>query len=171
MATDQADEEVDLLDSFRQFFALERDVLVLSLSMLAFSLAFQMTSRYLPEYMRILGASAGVIGLYGSVGNLISAVYPYPGGAVSDRLGSRFALTAFAVLATLGFGVWYLAAVVGTVAVGAHRRSPAGWPGRGGRSPENSVRWYCSMSPQTSAISSSVRVGSSMVCTAVVPRD
>jgi MFS family permease len=117
MATDQA-EEVDPLDAFRQFFALKRDVLVLSLSMLAFSLAFQMTSRYLPEYMRVLGASAGVIGLYGSVGNLISAVYPYPGGAVSDRLGSRFALTAFAVLATLGFGVWYLASVVGSVAVG-----------------------------------------------------
>jgi MFS family permease len=119
MATDQADEEVDLLDSFRQFFALERDVLVLSLSMLAFSLAFQMTSRYLPEYMRVLGASAGVIGLYGSAGNLISAVYPYPGGAVSDRLGSRFALTAFAVLATVGFGVWYLASVVGSVTLGA----------------------------------------------------
>jgi len=49
MATDHADEEVDPLDAFRQFFALERDVLVLSLSMLAFSLAFQMTSRYLPE--------------------------------------------------------------------------------------------------------------------------
>ena len=101
MATDRADEDVDPLDAFRQFFALERDVLVLSLSMLAFSLAFQMTSRYLPEYMRVLGASAGVIGLYGSVGNLISAVYPYPGGALSDRLGSRFALTAFAVLATV----------------------------------------------------------------------
>jgi MFS family permease len=119
MATDSADEGVDPLDSFRQFFALERDVLVLSLSMLAFSLAFQMTSRYLPEYMRMLGASAGVIGLYGSVGNLISAVYPYPGGAVSDRLGSRFALTAFGVLATGGFGVWYLGAAVGTVTVGS----------------------------------------------------
>ena len=118
MATDHADEQVDPLDAFRQFFALERDVLVLSLSMLAFSLAFQMTSRYLPEYMRLLGASAGIIGLYGSVGNLISAVYPYPGGAVSDRLGSRFALTGFAVLATVGFGIWYLAAVVGSVAVG-----------------------------------------------------
>ncbi|WP_276271081.1 MFS transporter [Haloarcula litorea] len=111
-------EDVDLLDAFRQFFALERDVLVLSLSLLAFSLAFQMTSRYVPEYMRLLGASAGVIGLYGSVGNLISAVYPYPGGALSDRVGSRVALTAFAVLATVGFGVWYLASVVGDVAVG-----------------------------------------------------
>ena len=118
MAADSADREVDPLDSFRQFFALERDVLVLSLSMLAFSLAFQMTSRYLPEYMRVLGASASVIGLYGSVGNLISAVYPYPGGAVSDRLGSRVALTAFGVLATVGFGVWYLAAVVGSLTVG-----------------------------------------------------
>jgi len=118
MAADSADEEVDPFDSFRQFFALERDVLVLSLSMLAFSLAFQMTSRYLPEYMRVLGASAGVIGLYGSAGNLISAVYPYPGGAVSDRLGSRFTLTAFGVLATVGFGVWYLAAVVDTTTVG-----------------------------------------------------
>ena len=113
------DDDVDLLDAFRQFFALERDVLVLSLSMLAFSLAFQMTSRYVPEYMRLLGASAGVIGLYGSVGNLISALYPYPGGALSDRIGSRFALTAFAVLATVGFGVWYLASVVGTLTVGS----------------------------------------------------
>ncbi|MFC6975604.1 MFS transporter [Halomicroarcula sp. GCM10025709] len=117
MATD-TEESVDLLDSFRQFFALERDVLVLSLSMLAFSLAFQMTGRYVPEYLRVLGASAGVIGLYGSVGNFISAVYPYPGGAISDRIGSRLALTAFAVLATLGFGLWYLASVVGDVAVG-----------------------------------------------------
>ncbi|WP_367176535.1 MFS transporter [Haloarcula rubripromontorii] len=113
-----AEEDVDLLDSFRQFFALERDVLVLSLSMLAFSLAFQMTSRYIPEYMRVLGASAGVIGLYGSVGNLISAVYPYPGGAVSDRIGSRLALTVFATLATAGFGIWYLASVVGDIPVG-----------------------------------------------------
>ena len=118
MATDHADDGVDPLDAFRQFFALERDVLVLSLSMLAFSLAFQMTSRYLPEYLRLLGASAGVIGLYGTAGNVISFLYPYPGGAVSDRLGSRFALTAFGIVATLGFGVWYLAAAVGSVAVG-----------------------------------------------------
>ena len=99
----------DVLDSFRQFFALERDVLVLSVAMLAFSLSFQMTSRYIPEYLRVLGAGAGVIGLYGSVSNLISAVYPYPGGALSDRIGSRIALTVFAVLSTLGFGVWFLA--------------------------------------------------------------
>ena len=102
-------DDASVLDPFRQFFALERDVLVLSLAMLAFSLAFQMTSRYVPEYLNVLGASAGVIGLYGSVGNLISAVYPYPGGALSDRIGSRFALTLFGTIATVGFLLWYVA--------------------------------------------------------------
>ena len=110
---------VDPLDAFRQFLALRRDVLVLSVAMFAFSLAFQTTSRYVPEYLRVLGAGAGVIGLYGSVGNLISALYPYPGGALSDRVGSRLSLTAFGVVTTLGFGVWYLAPTVGDLAFGS----------------------------------------------------
>jgi MFS family permease len=117
MAHGADDSGFDLFDSFRQFFALERDVLVLSLAMLAFSLSFQMTSRYVPEYMRVLGANAGVIGLYGSVSNLISAAYPYPGGALSDRVGSRVALTGFAVVTTLGFGLWWLAPELGTLAL------------------------------------------------------
>jgi MFS family permease len=110
---------VDPLDAFRQFLALRRDVLVLSVAMFAFSLAFQTTSRYVPEYLRVLGAGAGVIGLYGSVGNLISALYPYPGGALSDRLGSRVSLTLFGVVTTVGFGVWYLAPTVDDLAVGS----------------------------------------------------
>jgi uncharacterized membrane protein (DUF485 family) len=73
---------VDVLDLFRQFLPLRRDVLVLSVAMLAFSLAFQMTSRYVPEYMCVLGISPVLIGVYLSVGNLVSTVYPYPGGWV-----------------------------------------------------------------------------------------
>jgi MFS family permease len=103
------------LDAFRRFFALQRDVLVLSLAMFAFSLGFQMTSRYLPEYIVALGASGFVVGLFGTVGNIISAVYPYPGGAVSDRIGSRYALTIFAVLSTVGFGFWLVAPTIGTI--------------------------------------------------------
>ncbi|WP_254524534.1 MFS transporter [Natrinema caseinilyticum] len=113
-----ADEEADPLDAFRQFFALERDVLVLSVAMFAFSLGFQMTSRYMAEYMAALGASVFVVGLFGTVGNVISAVYPYPGGAISDRLGSRYALTAFGLCSTLGFAVWLAAPAVADVSVG-----------------------------------------------------
>ncbi|MEE6210050.1 MFS transporter [Salarchaeum sp. III] len=112
-------ETPDPLDAFRQFAALERGVLVVSVAMFAFSLAFQMTSRYVPEYLTVLGASAGVVGLYGSLGNLVSAVYPYPGGRLSDRVGSRRALTVFGALSTLGFLVWWAAPALATPALPA----------------------------------------------------
>ena len=115
------------LDAFRRFLALERDVLVLSLAMFAFSLGFQMTSRYLPEYMVALGASGFVVGLFGTFGNVISAIYPYPGGAVSDRIGSRYALTLFGLLSTLGFLVWLVAPGIGPIAVGGLVVEPWVW--------------------------------------------
>jgi MFS family permease len=111
-------EDLGPLATVRQFFALERDVLVLSIAMFAFSLGFQMTSRYLPRYMSLLGAGSVAIGLYGSVGNLISAVYPYPGGAYSDRVGSRVALTTFGLLSAIGFLVWLAAPLFGSVTIG-----------------------------------------------------
>ncbi|WP_299236365.1 MFS transporter [Natronomonas sp.] len=120
-------EGTSALDAFRRFFALERDVLVLSVAMFAFSLGFQMTSRFLPEYIVALGASGVVVGLFGTAGNVISAVFPYPGGAVSDRIGSRYALTLFGLISTLGFGVWLIAPTLGSVAVGGVTIPPWVW--------------------------------------------
>ena len=115
------------LDAFRRFFALERDVFVLSAAMFAFSLGFQMTNRYLPEYMVALGASGFAVGLFGTFGNVISAIYPYPGGAVSDRIGSRYALTLFGLLSTLGFFIWLVAPGVGPVSVAGLTVNPWVW--------------------------------------------
>ncbi len=112
-------QEPSPIDTFRQFFALERDVLVLSLAMFAFSLGFQMTSRFLPEYLVALGASGFVVGLFGTVGNIIAAVYPYPGGAISDRLGSRYSLTVFGLISTIGFGLWLVTPYLGAISLGS----------------------------------------------------
>ncbi|MGZ0748442.1 MFS transporter [Haloparvum sp. AD34] len=120
-------DESSPLDTFRQFFALERDVLVLSLAMFAFSLGFQMTNRFLPEYIVALGASGFVVGLFGTVGNIVSAVFPYPGGAISDRIGSRYALTLFGLISTLGFGVWLVAPNLGVVTVAGVTIQPWIW--------------------------------------------
>ncbi|MFB6084868.1 MAG: MFS transporter [Halorientalis sp.] len=108
-------EEASALGTLRAVFALESDVLILSVAMFAFSLGFQMTGRYVPRYMSLLGAGGLAIGLYGTVGNLVGAVYPYPGGAVSDRIGSRLALTLFGLASTVGFLVWLAAPLFGTV--------------------------------------------------------
>jgi len=120
-------ETPDLLDPFRQFFSFRRDVLVLSVAMFAFSLGFQMTSRYLPRYMQVLGASGFVIGMFGTVGNVIGAVYPYPGGALSDRIGSRLSLTVFGLLSSLGFLFWLIAPTVGTIALAGVTIEPWFW--------------------------------------------
>jgi len=127
--TRSADErdESGAIAAFRRFFALERDVLVLSLAMFAFSLGFQMTNRFLPEYMVALGASGFVVGLFGTAGNVISAVFPYPGGALSDRVGSRYALTLFGLISTLGFGVWLVAPSLGAVTVAGVTVQPWIW--------------------------------------------
>ncbi|PAU83213.1 MFS transporter [Halorubrum salipaludis] len=120
-------EETSPLETFRQFFALERDVLAVSLAMFAFSLGFQMTNRFLPEYMVALGASGFVVGLFGTFGNVISALYPYPGGAISDRIGSRYALTAFGLISTVGFAVWLVAPNVGAITVAGVTIEPWIW--------------------------------------------
>jgi MFS family permease len=107
----------DTFTGFRQFFALEPDVLVLSVAMFGFALAFQTTRQYIAQYFYVLGAGASVVGLYGTVGNILQAIYPYPGGTLSDRIGSRYALTAFGVLSTIGFAFWVFAPVLGTLSV------------------------------------------------------
>ena len=110
-------EPLDPLAPFRQVFALPTDLFVLSAAMFAFSLGFQMTGRYVPQYLAVLGAGSVTIGLFGSLGNLISAVFPYPGGALSDRIGSRLALTLFGVASTAGFLVWWAAGAFADVSV------------------------------------------------------
>lgn len=122
-----ADSEASPLAGYRQFLALSGDVLVLSVAMFAFSLGFQMTTRFLPEYLNVLGASAFVIGLFGTFGNLISAIYPYPGGMVSDRIGSRYALTLFGLASTLGFLLWVIAPSFGTLTVAGVAIQPWVW--------------------------------------------
>jgi MFS family permease len=86
-----------------------------------------MTNRFLPEYMVALGASGFVVGLFGTVGNVVSAVYPYPGGAISDRMGSRYALTLFGLISTVGFLFWLLAPGIGTISLGALVLEPWVW--------------------------------------------
>ena len=127
MTTEQQDDLPNTLDPFRQFFSFRRDVLVLSLAMFAFSLGFQMTSRYIPEYLSVLGASALVIGLFGTVQNIIGAAYPYPGGALSDRIGSRYALTLFGLVSSVGFLFWLLAPNLGTLELAGVTIEPWFW--------------------------------------------
>ncbi len=73
-----------------------------------FGLGSELWSRYLPEYLRFLGASALAVGAFGALQDLLDAAYSYPGGWISDRVGIRRALLLFGLLTTAGFLVYLL---------------------------------------------------------------
>jgi MFS family permease len=110
-----ASQESDRFSS--RLYTLDSDVIVLSFGMFAFSLGFQMTNRYVPEYMAVLGAGSIAIGALGTLGNFLGAVYPYPGGMISSRIGARRALTIFGLLSTGGFLIWFFAPYLGSLSL------------------------------------------------------
>jgi Major Facilitator Superfamily len=85
---------------------LERRVGALALGLFVYGFGQELWFRYLPEYLRVLGASAFAVGAFGALKDLLDAVYAYPGGMLSNRLGSRDALLLFGLLSAAGFALY-----------------------------------------------------------------
>jgi MFS family permease len=79
----------------------------------------RMAERFLPIYMMALGGGALTIGLLNAMDNLLSALYSYPGGYLSDRIGVKRALLVFNLLAACGFAVVILIPAWQAVLAGA----------------------------------------------------
>ncbi len=62
--------------------------------------------RFVPKYLELLGAGAWGIAVYGTLKDLLDAVYQYPGGWLADRLGRRRALVLFTLLAIVGYAIY-----------------------------------------------------------------
>ena len=63
----------------------------------------RLAERFLPLYLIALGGSALSIGLLNGMDNLLSALYAFPGGYFSDRLGYKRALLVFNLVAIAGY--------------------------------------------------------------------
>ncbi len=79
----------------------------------------RMAERFLPIYLIALGGGAFSVGLLNGMDNLLSALYSYPGGYASDRLGYKRALVFFNLIAMLGYLIVILFPVWQAVIVGA----------------------------------------------------
>ncbi|HVT57289.1 MAG TPA: MFS transporter [Thermoanaerobaculia bacterium] len=81
-------------------------VRALAAALFVYGFGEELWFRYLPAYLRVLGASPFLVGLFGTSKDLLDAGYAYPGGLIADRLGSRRALLLFGVLSTAGFALY-----------------------------------------------------------------
>ncbi len=79
----------------------------------------RMAERFLPIYILALGGSALAVGLLQAMDNLLSALYSFPGGYLSDRIGPKRSLLIFNLVAMAGFTVVILIPTWQAVLIGA----------------------------------------------------
>lgn len=95
-----------------------RNVLLMSVAVFLLAFGEELWSSFLPKYMEALGASVALIALFGTFKDFLDAVYQYPGGIISDRLGSRNALVAFAAMTAGGYAIYLFSTRAWMVFVG-----------------------------------------------------
>src|SRR5438874_3281049 len=88
------------------FLSLERNVTIASAAILLIGFGEELWTKFLPKYLEALGASAPIVGLFGTGQDFFDAVYQYPGGWLSDRYGRRRAFLIFIALASVGYLVY-----------------------------------------------------------------
>lgn len=65
----------------------------------------KMAERFLPIYLLALGGSIYAVGSLNAIDNLLSALYSFPGGYLSDKLGYKKALMVFNTISLIGYGI------------------------------------------------------------------
>ncbi|MGD8561819.1 MAG: MFS transporter [Desulfarculaceae bacterium] len=87
------------------FLGLSRSMAGMLAMVVLVGLGEKMAERFLPLYLVALGGGAVSVGLLNGLDNLLSALYSFPGGYLSDRFGYKRALLIFNLMAMAGFVV------------------------------------------------------------------
>jgi MFS family permease len=66
----------------------------------------ELWKKFLPKYFESLGASALVVGLFGTGEDFFDALYQYPGGWIADHWGRRQAFLIFLSAACVGYCIY-----------------------------------------------------------------
>lgn len=94
-----------LREKIADFFGLRKSIVALLAMVVLIGLGEKMAERFLPIYLMALGGGAITIGLLNGMTNLLSALYSFPGGYLSDRLGYKKALLVFNLIALFGYAI------------------------------------------------------------------
>lgn len=93
----------------RTWLGLERNILVMLGSILILGMGEELWTRFVPKYLEYLGATAWIVALYGTLKDLLDAVYQYPGGWLADRIGRQKSLALFTVISMIGYAMYLFA--------------------------------------------------------------
>jgi len=109
----------DALGRLKAFFGLNTAIGAMLVLVIFIGLGEKMAERFLPLYLLALGGSTLSVGFLNGMDNLLSALYSFPGGYLSDRLGYKKALILFTLVAMLGYCIVIFVPTWPAVLVGA----------------------------------------------------
>jgi MFS family permease len=90
------------------FLGAERNVAAASGAVFLVGLGEELWKKFLPKYLEMLGASAPVVGLFGTAEDFFDALYQYPGGWLADHWGRRRAFLSLLAAASVGYLIYLL---------------------------------------------------------------
>jgi MFS family permease len=88
------------------YLSLEWNVSLASAAIFIIGLGEELWKKFMPKYLEALGASAPIIGLFGTAEDFFDAIYQYPGGWLADRVGRRRAFLTLVTVAAAGYIVY-----------------------------------------------------------------
>lgn len=101
------------------FLGLQRSTVGVLAMVVLVGMGERMAERFLPIYILALGGGVLAIGLLQAMDNLLSALYSFPGGYLSDRIGTKRSLIIFNIVAMAGFALVILIPTWQAVIIGA----------------------------------------------------
>ena len=101
------------------FLALQRSTAGLLAMVVLVGMGERMAERFLPIYILALGGGVLAVGLLQAMDNFLSALYAFPGGYLSDRIGTKRSLLVFNLIAMAGFALVILIPAWQAVLIGA----------------------------------------------------
>ena len=101
------------------FLGLQRSTVGVLAMVVLVGMGERMAERFLPIYMLALGGGTLAIGLLQAMDNFLSALYSFPGGYLSDRVGTKKSLLIFNLVAMAGFALVIVVPTWQAVLIGA----------------------------------------------------
>lgn len=102
-----------------EFLSLKKSITAVLLMIILIGMGEWMADRFMPLYIRALGGGLEVIGVLSGMKNLLGALYSFPAGYLSERLGHKKALLVFNIIALVGYSIVILFQSWAAVLVGA----------------------------------------------------
>ena len=103
--TPPVEKSASLTRNLVEFFGLRRNLVILLVAIFCIGAGEELWMRFLPKYLKELGATVFVIGLFDGLRTLLGAVYAYPGGILVDRGGHRRAFLIFNMVSIAGYAL------------------------------------------------------------------